>query len=164
MGKATLVTLTPGHQLGRSQQGNAIKCWIKGPGAGGGWILPAGSKALTEPKWRFTGCKGSFWQHEPAQCNPRVHPAHRCPSQQDGAHQTHTRPLSNQIISNIILLRGVETCWPGKQIVLSLYHPIASPERSQQVEQDPPHGFSGAAPAHPAPWLSFARGKGEKPE
>lgn len=134
-----------------------------------------GSKALSELKRRFTvfkGISGSRNQPSMIRGDPNAHPAHCCPLA--GWVSTRHVPglLSNQITNNNIS-SGVEMCLSWRQITLSLYHPNASPERSQQIEQDPPHGAGSAhldfgtagtsrqsCPGTP----SFARGRREKPE
>lgn len=134
-----------------------------------------GSKALSELKRRFIvfkGISGSRNQPSMIRGDPNAHPAHCCPLA--GWVSTGHVPglLSNQITNNNIS-SGVEMCLSRRQITLSLYHPNASPERSQQIEQDPPHGAGSAhldfgtagtsrqsCPGTP----SFARGRREKPE
>lgn len=104
--------------------------------------------------------------------DPNAHPAHCCPLA--GRVSTgHVPGLRSNQINNNNISSGVEMCLSQRQITLSPYHPNASPERSQQIEQDPPHGAGSAhlgfgtagtsrqsRPGTP----SFARGRREKPE
>lgn len=138
-----------------------------------------GSEALTKPKRSFTHFKGIFGsRNQPSviQGDPSAHPAHHCPSAEPASSRHVPGLLSNQIINNINS-SGDETCLSWCQIMFSLYQPTASPERSQQIEQDPPHGAGSARlgfrtagtsrqsrPGTPAQRLSFARGRGEKPK
>lgn len=109
-----------------------------------------------------------------------AHPAHRCPSA--GLVSTGHLPalLSNQTINNNnnISSSSVAMRLSWCQTMFSPCHPAVSPERSQPIAQDPPHGAGSArlgsgrastsrgraVPAHPHGVGSFAGGRGEKPE